>query len=138
MSQSRDASILANIKLERTETTISESNLPSSRFAEAGYDDEAPNEVYNSDLIEDLRPNEQITNDIRDFIAARDQEKNRTNLINYCGILDADIETEGCARVNSIYVAKYGQSHIKSTLKSVGFKRDIFNNLICLLLKKQR
>lgn len=114
MSQSTNENIiLADIKLEST--------VPSTATSEANYnirvDDDGTdthNEVYNSDLIADLRPNEQITSDILEFTAARNQEKNRTNLINYCGILDADAETEGCARVNSIYVPKFGKSHIKS------------------------
>lgn len=105
--------ILTNIKLESTElsTATSETNY---NFSVDNDETETHNEVYNSELIEDLRPNEQITNDILEFTAARNQEKNRTNLINYCGILDADAETEGCARVNSIYVPRFGKSHIKS------------------------
>ncbi len=71
-------------------------------------------ENYNSDLIEDVNTNKKILYDIGQFIAHRNEIKNKKNLINYCGILDPTSETDGCARVNSIYVAKFGKSHIKS------------------------
>ena len=77
-------------------------------------DESSHTETYNSDLIEDVNSNDKILNDIGQFIAYRNEVRNKKNLINYCGILDPASETEGCARVNSIYVAKFGKSHIKS------------------------
>ena len=71
-------------------------------------------ELFNSDLIEDLSSNEKILNDISKFISIKREKLNKKNLINYCGILDPNNETESCARINSIFVAKFGKSHIRS------------------------
>lgn len=72
-------------------------------------------EVYNSALIEDRRTNQDLKNDIDTFIFIKRTQINKFNLIKYCGVSNADSETEGCARVNSVYVSKYGKSHIKKS-----------------------
>jgi hypothetical protein len=52
-------------------------------------------------------------------MAIKREKINRKNLLAYCGITDPSNETDGCARVNSIFFAKYGKSHIKSNLLCV-------------------
>ena len=109
--------LLANIKQEQIDESfdpVRQANTLVEANNCTDTEDTQTEEVYNSALIEDLKPNEQINNDISRFMANRSEEKNRKNLINYCGILDPSSETDSCARVNSIYVAKFGKSHIKS------------------------
>jgi restriction endonuclease S subunit len=91
-----------NIKLEQNDDSNENENY------------ENKEELFNSDLIEDLSSNEKILNDISKFISIKRENLNKKNLINYCGILDPNSETESCARINSIFVAKFGKSHIKS------------------------
>lgn len=105
--------IITNIKQE--ETWAENTELAAKTTIE-NYDDDDQDthELYNSVLIENLDSNETIKNDINRFFAIQTEKKNKKNLINYCGILDPATETEGCARVSSIYVPKFGKSHIKS------------------------
>ena len=108
--------IITNIKQE--ETWINNSEQSTAHRTDNNYedDDHETHELYNSVLIENLDSNETVKNDINRFLAEQAEKKNRKNLINYCGILDPTSETEGCARVSSIYVPKFGKSHIKSKL----------------------
>ncbi len=101
--------LIVNIKSEIVEVKEDSKN------ADTCYNDESSHiETYNTDLIEDVNSNEKLQNEIGQFFEYRNEVNNKKNLINYCGILDPASETGGCARVNSIYVAKFGKSHIKS------------------------
>jgi hypothetical protein len=79
-----------------------------------------------------------VKEEMNAFFNEMKEKSDKKNLVYYCGILDAcnnnnflnnfaeelfDLkfflyikanENEGCARINSIYVPKYGNSHIKS------------------------
>ncbi|CAF0752504.1 unnamed protein product [Brachionus calyciflorus] len=66
-------------------------------------------------LTEFTDSNEKVIENINNLIKMKREKINKVNLVNYCGIIDPTSEIDGCGRSNSIYVAKYGNSHIRKS-----------------------
>ncbi|RNA27946.1 MAP3K12-binding inhibitory 1 [Brachionus plicatilis] len=87
-------------------------------FLKENFDEYSKNDFLSTcdpALIEINYSNEKINENINNFFRMKEDKINKKNLLNYCGILDPVSETVGCARSKSIYVAKFGNSHIKKS-----------------------